>query len=494
MREYVTHFVHPLPDMLVPHVLDTSQDEEEETQGGGEALLGSSAEVDQRDLRLATRINIEKALAAVDKQTRDSVKQYLDEIGKIPLLTEDQERQYAQDVDRGVFIREERQGKSAKETTVALINKLHKGRHMLFNHFPPHTYTQEGILAALEASHGVYPATLKEQVQREHPELAEIQDKKKREKEIDDLAQQKGDEEIEPYSLAALSLPRSILEAYALALEKGQSELVLQALSRFSTADLRDHFDELERKSTYAREQLFVSNLRLGVTVAAKFVDRGVLLPDLIQGGSFGLDRAVDKYDYRKGYRFSTYAYPWIQQGVRATVAEEAKNIRIPPHMIELIGVYGNVAGELEVTLGREPTVEEVALAMDLSVEQVERIQEAIKKVTTRSLEQSISENEELGLGGSIPDSDAINQVEHVIDAEKAAVLRSVLERILTPRQVTILLLRFGVEDGRERILDDIAEELGFSRETIRKEEKKALRKLRESSLLQSIRTYFDFE
>ena len=380
----------------VLRIMDDDDDVEDE-----EIILSEEDEVDVEniDLSVPDGISIE-----------DPVRMYLKEIGKVPLLTAEEEIELAQKMEDGV---------KAAEKVAELKKKL------------------EG---------------------HSEEEKAELK------KELEECSEE----------------------------EKAELKKELEECSEEEKAEIRKQIEELQEIADIgedSKKKLAEANLRLVVSIAKRYVGRGMLFLDLIQEGNLGLIKAVEKFDYRKGYKFSTYATWWIRQAITRAIADQARTIRIPVHMVETINKLIRVSRQLLQELGREPTPEEIAEEMNMPVDRVREILKISQEPV--SLETPIGEEEDSHLGDFIQD----DNVPVPSDAAAFTLLKEQLVEVLgtlTEREQKVLRLRFGLDDGRARTLEEVGKEFNVTRERIRQIEAKALRKLRHPSRSRKLKDYLD--
>lgn len=306
--------------------------------------------------------------------------------------------------------------------------------------------------------------------------------------------------DLEPLDSAALETTAEEVEAEAevdLTVPEGVGiddpvRMYLKEIGRVPLLTPEEEVDlakRMEEEDEEAKRKLAEANLRLVVSIAKRYVGRGMLFLDLIQEGNLGLIKAVEKFDYRKGYKFSTYATWWIRQAITRAIADQARTIRIPVHMVETINKLIRVQRQLLQELGREPSPEEIAKEMNISEDKVREIQKIAQEPV--SLETPIGEEEDSHLGDFIEDHDARAPAEEA----SFTLLREQLDEVLktlTDREQRVLRLRFGLDDGRARTLEEVGQKFGVTRERIRQIEAKTLRKLRHPSRSKKLKDYLD--
>lgn len=268
--------------------------------------------------------------------------------------------------------------------------------------------------------------------------------------------------------------------------------MYLQEIHRIPLLTRQQEVDlakRVENGDLEAGAKLVESNQRLVVSIAKKYLDRGLSFPDLIQHGNLGLMRATERYEWRKGYKFSTYATWWIRQGITRGIADESRSIRLPAHMDELVRRFYRIRGSLTEQLGRDPTYAEVAEEMNIPKNKAEAIERASQRIL--SLDTPINEDGDVLLGDAIPDGKE-PLIDGAVQQQLKEDVNHVLDETLTQREQIVLRLRFGFGDGRVRTLDEVGQVVGVTRERVRQIETKALGKLRDPKVADKVRGYLD--
>jgi RNA polymerase primary sigma factor len=468
-------------------------DEEGPLKGELEEEAPTKEELEEQEseitpVDLATPLEQFEEVGVVD----DPVRMYLHEIGRVPLLSADDEKRLAQQMEHGKRITEIKDfcrrelGHEPRSVEVIQCMIREIGQSARFIQGLRETLHLKNTDSVMKS---VYAQDFRKAIDSEIDQGVTLELAQKLNIQVPEVEQG-----IINLSLNTLLLPPEVLNKIPETTKLGGLEKLaeepafVKSIHSFESRFAR-HFTELEHEAERAQKHLIEANLRLVVSVAKKHIGRGMPLLDLLQEGNIGLIRAVEKFDYHRGFKFSTYATWWIRQAITRAIADQARTIRIPVHMVETINKLLSISRQLSQEHGREPTPKEIGELMEMPPD---RVREIIKvSQLPISLESPIGEEEDSHLGDFIEDQNALAPP----DAASRQLLKEQIDGVLsslTPRERRVLQLRFGLEDGRARTLEEVGKEFNVTRERIRQIEAKALRKLRHPTRSRKLKDYLE--